>query len=378
MSRFSDLFGGGGVPIGAIVQGQFGADPNYLPCDGSDQLRANYPFLDLTNLDTFGSNSFVSRALPRTGGNYVAYGNGLFVALIGGGTSYATSPDGVTWTSRTFPVTLPASNISIIYANGLFVTAYNDTATLYTSPDGITWTARTVTTTSIGWARIKYAGKLFFAFPQTGAYATTTFLTSPDGITWTARTSSANMPFNAAYLYGRYYVIHYGSNSGAAVSNMAASYDGVNWTGLSMVNTVTTSALTYNWQVLVTFANKLFIADNTQGYTSTDGANWTPATLPQAMQAAAVINNKLYLMPSSAGFGYAQIYSTPDLLNFTLLTSSLASKIGECSAYGNSVLVAGSTDSVTSVMTLATDTTKFRTPRMPAVNDGDRFYIRGK
>jgi len=84
--------------------------------------------------------------------NSVAYGNGLFVAVAvdGSGNNVMTSPDGITWTTRT-----PANNNlwyvinygKDLYGNGLFAAVSGagtaDTSRyIMTSPDGITWTAR--------------------------------------------------------------------------------------------------------------------------------------------------------------------------------------------------------------------------------------------
>jgi hypothetical protein len=83
---------------------------------------------------------------------YVTFGNGQFVAvgyaLVGITlTSFIyTSPDGITWTSRTPSEAMWFQDIS--YANGLYVAVATDgTNKIMTSPDGITWTSRTTAIT---------------------------------------------------------------------------------------------------------------------------------------------------------------------------------------------------------------------------------------
>jgi hypothetical protein len=63
-----------------------------------------------------------------------------------------TSPDGITWTSRTSA----ADNEwrSVAYGNGLFVAvSISGTNRVMTSPDGITWTSRTAATDT-GWLSV--------------------------------------------------------------------------------------------------------------------------------------------------------------------------------------------------------------------------------
>jgi hypothetical protein len=49
----------------------------------------------------------------------VTYGNGTFVAVSYGSTAAATSPDGITWTAQTLPISQNWS--SVTYGNGTFV-----------------------------------------------------------------------------------------------------------------------------------------------------------------------------------------------------------------------------------------------------------------
>ena len=81
-----------------------------------------------------------------------------------------TSPDGITWTSRT-----PAADNdwqSVTYGNGLFVAVSNNLVgnisnQVMTSPDGITWTARTSAANNY-WISVAYGNGLFVAVSVTG------------------------------------------------------------------------------------------------------------------------------------------------------------------------------------------------------------------
>jgi predicted RecA/RadA family phage recombinase len=139
----------------------------------------------------------------------VTYGNGLFVAVAASGTGdrVMTSPDGITWTSRTSAA--DNSWTSVTYGNGLFV-AVSGTGTgdrVMTSPDGITWTSRTNATDN-NWTSVTYGNGLFVATSVTGTGDRV--MTSPDGITWTSRTSAAD---------NSWYGITYGNGLFVAVSS---------------------------------------------------------------------------------------------------------------------------------------------------------------
>ena len=146
-----------------------------------------------------------------------------------------TSPDGITWTSRTSA----ADNQwrSVTYGSGLFV-AVSSTGTgdrVMTSPDGIDWTLQTSAADNY-WLGVTYGNGLFVAVASSGTG--NRVMTSPDGINWTSRTSAAD--------YG-WYGVTYGSGLFVAVSDIGignrvmTSPDGINWTSQ-------TSAADNNWR----------------------------------------------------------------------------------------------------------------------------------
>lgn len=114
----------------------------------------------------------------------VVYGEGIFVAVSSNGTNRVmTSPDGVTWTSRSAPEdTADSTWKSVAYCNGTFVAVANGgTTKVMTSPDGITWTAQTPAEDN-SWQSVSYGNGTFVAVADTG---TNRVMTSPDGVTWT-------------------------------------------------------------------------------------------------------------------------------------------------------------------------------------------------
>jgi hypothetical protein len=181
---------------------------------------------DLTNAGI----TWTARTAAEANWYSVTYGNGLFVAVGGYGTSRVmTSPDGITWTART---AAEANWYSVTYGNGLFVAVGElDAGThgVMTSPDGITWTARTAAEANY-WNSVTYGNGLFVAVGDLDA-GTHGVMTSPDGITWTARTAA-----EANYWYS----VTYGNGLFVAVGELDAGTHGVMTSGKSLYNVIPT------------------------------------------------------------------------------------------------------------------------------------------
>ena len=147
------------------------------------------------------------------GGTYIIYGiawNGrLFVAVGNDGTNgiIATSPDGITWTSRiTFiiPLFAVAWNGQTFIVGGGVGTMY--TPQITTSTDGISWTSLSSPSGLSGAGQIRsiaWNGSLWVAVLDSTTLVGITqirIITSTDGITWTSRTAqSSTAVYGVAY-----------------------------------------------------------------------------------------------------------------------------------------------------------------------------------
>lgn len=170
--------------------------------------------------------------------NTITYANGLFIRIgttrdgvgnITGG-SITTSPDGVNWTTRTSGTMYEL--YSVAYGNGLYVvTAVN--GKIFTSPDLITWTLRTSGTTSILHS-VTYGEGLYIIACASGA-----ILTSPDGITWTIRTSGTTNILTSV-TYGNGIFIAVGTNG-----IIITSPDGITWNVISTGDTTLLNSVNY-------------------------------------------------------------------------------------------------------------------------------------
>jgi len=230
--------------------------------------------------------------------NSVTYGNGLFVAVstTGTGNRVMTSPDGITWTSRT-----SATNTlwkSVTYGAGLFVAVASSGIgnRVMTSPDGITWTSRSAVVDNT-WNAIVYANNLFVAVSNSGTG--NRVMTSSDGIGWTSETSAADLGWNSiTYGNGLFVAV---AGSGGAGAGVMTSPDGINWTSQA-------PAADNGWNS-VTYGNGIFVAVSTTGIgalvmTSPDAVNWT-SQVPAALNVWVGItySNGIFVAVSTSGPG---------------------------------------------------------------------------
>ncbi len=148
--------------------------------------------------------------------NSMTYGNGLFVAV--GSNVVKTSPDGLTWTTRT--AAEANTWLSVTYGNGLFVAvAGSGTNRVMTSPDGITWTARAAAEANV-WQSVTYGNGLFVAVARSGIG--NRVMVSSDGITWTARAAAAaNTWWAVTYGNGKFVAVSTGGTNRVMSAELA-------------------------------------------------------------------------------------------------------------------------------------------------------------
>jgi len=146
----------------------------------------------------------------------IAYGAGLFVA-VGGSTTYYTSADGVTWAAR-------AGNLiasCVIFGGGYFLTAGFNGCRY--SADGINWS--TATTVS-DFQTAAYSDTLgLYVIGGTGIGAGTIY-SSPDLTTWADRSPSTDF----VTCLGWYEGLFFGYAYTAANAYTIYSADGIAWT----------------------------------------------------------------------------------------------------------------------------------------------------
>lgn len=168
--------------------------------------------------------TWTQSTLPQsTSWTSIAYGNGVFVAA-SRGTIAATSPDGVTWTERTLPSGNGGGWSSLVYGDQFILTAsgqgtgnqiatgYGGTNIYATSPDGVIWTSRTLPFTSY-WTKTLYGnGQYLMLSVSNGATDTGgsgipqpvsgAGLLSSDGLNWSKVVMPATNPKIGTGVFG--------------------------------------------------------------------------------------------------------------------------------------------------------------------------------
>lgn len=244
----------------------------YVSCASDGKNRSIvYSYNGINWLDAIGASANINQILWNPTHNQ-------FVAV--GGAKVMTSPDGITWTTRSTPVSYTWQTVAYSSTlNKYVVVGQNGVNIDYiTSADGITWTTGTGFTSGQRTTKTARAKNLIWSSVHnlfvliginSGSGNALYIYTSPDAVTWTTRTQPAgsvsytsNLTYNAEL--GKYVLF--------TTSNMITSTDAVTWTATAY--TADTTAFRYAWSPEM----KLFV--NIYGYVSTNGINWKSKPVP--------------------------------------------------------------------------------------------------
>lgn len=259
--------------------------------------------------------------LPGVNAAYgVAYGNGRFVATLGGTgangvntPATASSADGVTWTASS--LTSPQQG-SIVFTAGAFYLAGGNT--VQRSADGTNWTTLyTATNGNTFFRGIATDGRSMLI--GSASSSNPTYLYSRDLLTWeftlplpnagaTGTTTNLGAP---VYAFDRYYVTYSVVASGLRLTTSAATTaDGFSWTA----NSTLASALS---GYVVAGNGRLYaLATGLTTYLSTDGVNFAAGALP-----AELVNNGPLLFAGGRFFMTGSLVSSLDTVSWRALAS---------------------------------------------------------
>ena len=205
----------------------------------------------------------------------VAWNGALWVAVGNGTNVFASSTNGTAWTARGSTGVTSQGHALCWYAYGSFWVAGGTNGQIATSPDGMTWTPRTsaITTTVFGVA----AGPGLVVAVGTGSF---NVMTSPNGIAWTGRSQSAIGGISYSIAYSPSFSLWCMVGAPGGLNAIATSRDGTTWTGYTGSTVFSGQGRTIIWN------GNMFIATGTgTNYlaTSANGGNWNvqPSTLTQ-------------------------------------------------------------------------------------------------
>jgi len=263
-----------------------------------------------------GSVNEADEGLSRKGNafNGITYSTNVFVAA-GDYGALVTSPDGKTWTDRSFSTGNELYGIA--FGNNTFVSV-GDYGTILYSTDSIQWTKATSNTRNHLYG-INYGDGLFIAVGETG-----TILGSPDGNTWTDWSLTTN---NA--LYG----VTYGNGIFVTVGDKGTilkSQHGDIWTDWSFNKNYALYGITYG--------NGIFVAVGEHGtiLASSDGKEWKDRSFNLCYELNAIIYGDGTFIASGDG---GKLLSSQDAVTWREGNSN--TKMGlHGIAYGNGVFVA--------------------------------------
>lgn len=279
-----------------------------LQCDGTlftldfpSGLR-RLPILDANTVGRVplsrGETLIESIAGPGGAANYpnIGFGGSLFVASPSSGTAGFTSPDGATWTARTWATA--GNHTMYAYGASTHVTGIAGSTSLCRSTDsGVTWGA---VTAPASFNDVAFVGSNFVATLSGGA--TTTCYSSPDGSAWTARTLPTSQQWSEVASNGTLAIAIGGSSN-----SFASSADGVTWTARTGPSGVVGSVAN-----LHVANNRIFLEHAGRFWWTTDAVTWNEVALPggQSFPALGYING-VYVAMTSAG-----IHTSTDLVTW--------------------------------------------------------------
>ena len=259
------------------------------------------------------SYNFTDQNLPNNRTWTATAWNGSVFCTVASNTSIcATSPDGITWTEYSLPISDFWQDIE--FGAGLFVLVGSG-ANAYTSPDGITWTARALANAGYH-TQVVWNGSKFLAIADSIA-----FETSVNGMTWVAETAPANGNYGKSLAWnGSVWVVakHFGDN---AILSSSSGQAGT-WTSRQV-------PVGSNWNAIAVMGTRFCLTSSGYAgtYTSDDGITWTYHSGLPAGTNSITTDGRVFIASDQGNY-----YTSPDGITWTthVLTYSGITWTGLC------------------------------------------------
>ena len=242
----------------------------------------------------------------------------IFVSLSGNGnnTRAMTSPDGITWTSRTLG-NQAWTDIGWSPELGLFIGIPNNSSSIVTSPDGITWTTVNTGTGVTNWVNIAWAPELGIFCVIGVSTVSTRVMTSPNGTTWTLRDSLVYNQWRTICWSPDLSIFVVASDSGS-LNRVMTSPDGIVWTARTTPNG------SYYGSAWSPELGLFAVVGSSTCITSPDGVVWTTRSVSGNMWFDIIWSPslRLFCAISTASSG-ASIMTSPDGVVWTGRTPTI-------------------------------------------------------
>jgi len=295
---------------------------------------------------TIGTGNFLSVSWDESISKFVAIATST-ISYSANGTTWTTTEYTSTWTARTVASAISYSRVCWSPELKLFIAVGTNSANFASSPNGITWTNRTAPASQI-WRDVCWSPELSL-FVAVSADGTNRVATSPDGITWTARSAAEANTWNAVCWSPELSLFVAVASGGT--NRVMTSPDGITWTARSAAEANTW------WSVCWSPELSLFVAVAWNGtnrvMTSPDGITWTARSAAEANTWMSVCwSPELSLFVAVANDGTNRVMTSS---NGTAWTARSASEVtawyGVCWSPELSLFVAVSSSTGTRAMT---------------------------
>jgi len=281
----------------------------------------------------------------------------LFVAVssnssaVSGNLRVMTSPEGITWTSRTAAEQIVYTGIG--YNGNVLVAVASSTFAnqVMISANAVTWQSLPAAVPGIQWRDVTWNGNIFCAIAATGV--ANGVMISTDGTTWLTRVPAADLAWRSIVWAPELSLFVAVGTSGVG-NRVMTSPDGTTWTSQ-------TSAADLNW-IDVTWNGKIFVAvafsgTNNQVMTSPDGINWTSRYTPTTtLQWTAVQwTGTEFVVVANTGTGN-RVMTSPDGITWTVRVSPTDAAWKGLAWNGQVLVAVGTAGNNDQVMTSTYDT----------------------
>jgi hypothetical protein len=239
-------------------------------------------------------------SLTTCANNTALSATGTFAAVGAGGAIF-TSPDAISWTGQSSPVTTNlnavagyATNLNNATTPGLYWAAVGDGGKAVYRTDGINWTAGTSTTTQNLRSIVHVAGGTFYAVGDSGTIMSST----NNGMTWTSVSSTPTTSHNlngVSYTNGLYVAVGDGGTILTNSSNwVPLPYSAPPTSGLQPASTSPTTQNLRQVAAIATVYGSIYVAVGDNGTIVTSDSylhngRWTLVSSPNVPASASLV-----------------------------------------------------------------------------------------